>query len=251
MNVRSLLLAGIFAVFAAPDAQAFDVTFGSSWEGPAYELQVILDDYLGAGAIDVATDYEGYLPGDAVIPYWFDQMVDGILVTEIAGNRDTNVLGWHLEDELGVPSIDGIDDGVILSGTEGAGFQVFVDFGAPTKFGLWLDPNGPGDTNHAPQPELFFANRFYNDIGSDGSGAVHAPFDGDVQALIYNVSAIRGYPSYIVAWEDIDSGAPIQALCCSDTDNDYNDLVIEISAFSPVKTDVTSWGAVKGLFSDR
>ena len=38
---------------------------------------------------------------------------------------------------------------------------------------------------------------------------MHAPFDGDVQALIFNVSALRGYPSYIVAWEDNDSGSPL------------------------------------------
>lgn len=248
MHARALLLAASLSLTTASSAAAFSVTFGASWDGPAYELQVILDGYLGAGAIDVTTDYEGYLPGDAVIPYWFDENVDGILVTEIAGNRDTNILGWYVEDEMGPPNIDGIDDGVILSGSENPGATVFVDFGAPIKFGLWLNPNGTGDSNNAPEPELFFTNRFYNDLGPDGSGSPHPPFDGDVQALIYNVSAIRGYPSYIVAWEDLDSGAAIEPVCCSGTDNDFNDLVVEISAFSPVPTEVTSWGAVKNLY---
>ena len=249
MTLRYLVALALLCTVAAP-ASAFDVTFGASWDGPSYELQVVLDDYLGAGVVDAATEYEGYLPGDAVVPYWFDSLVDGIVVREIAGNRDTNILGWYVEDEAGIPLIDGVDDGVILSGTENPGETVFVDFGAPTKFGLYLNPNGTGDSNNAPEPELFFANRFYNDIGPDGSGAVHAPFDGDAQALIYNVSAFRGYPSYIVAWEDLDSGAAIQPACCTGTDNDYNDLVIEISAQSPVRTEVTSWGAVKTLYED-
>ena len=34
------------------------------------------------------------------------------------------------------------------------------------------------------------------------------------------------------------------------TDNDYNDLVVRITASSPVKTETSSWGQVKSLFQD-
>ncbi len=119
-----------------------------------------------------------------------------------------------------------------------------------TRFGLWLNPNGAGDANNAPEPELFFCNRFYNDIGPSGAGAIHEPTNGDPQILVYNISHLRfGVPTFVIACEDLDSGGEITAEGTGyGTDNDYQDMVIEISAISPVPVRATTWGRVKTLF---
>ncbi len=224
-------------------AAKFEVPWGESWEG--ISLQEVLDAEYGPGVIDALTDYLGY---DAVDPdpiYWEDDQLDGIIVTELAGFRDTNILGWYME-EFVPPVIDGVNDGVIFEGAHMAGQSVVVHFPlGTTRFGFWLNPNGTGDVYNAPEPEMFFSNRFYNDIGPSGT-AVHAPFDGDPQILVYNIAHLRfGVPTFLIVCEDLDSGGVIGPYS---TDNDYQDLVFEISAISPVPVRETTWGRVKTLF---
>ena len=242
-----LIGAALIASAGVAHAQ-FPITMGTSWDG--LSLQEILDLEYGPGVINVATDYEGYLPGDADPGYWEDLGVDAIIVREVAGYADANDLGWYLETLSGPPVIDGVDDGIILEGPISAGQSALVTFPAGViRFGLYLNPNGPDSGINAPEPELFFTNRFYNDLGPDGSGSPHPPFDGDVQCLIFNISDLRGRPAYVVAWEDLDSGAPISPTYNgSSTDNDFQDLVIEVEADSPVTIDESSWGRVKSLF---
>ena len=82
------------------------------------------------------------------------------------------------------------------------------------------------------------------------TGAIHAPTGGDPQALIFNITHLRnGVPTYVIAWEDIDSGSPLRDTYAPGfTDNDYNDLVVEIRANSPVKTEEATWGELKSRF---
>ncbi len=244
--VRLCLLILLIPAFAS----AFDVTFGTSWDN--VPLQDILDAEYGPGAIDVATQYEGYQVGDGDPTYWLDAGLDGLIIREIAGFRNRNTMGWYAEDLLGAPVIDGNDDGVVFDGPIGAGGTVTVNFpGGLTQFGFYLNPNGLQDGGaNAPEPELFFTNRFYNDLGANGGGSPHAPFDGDPQCLVFNVSHLHGgVPTYILAWEDLDYGGPISpSYSWTTTDNDFNDLVVEIQAISPVATENSTWGGVKALF---
>ncbi len=252
MRTRTLVTALVLGLsLSAAPALAFEVVFGTSWD--AIPLQTILDAEYGVGAIDATTGYEGYLPGDAVIPYWEDQFVDGILVREIAGYANKNILGWYVET-LGStpPSIDGIDDGVIFDGPMGPGATATLSFSTVTRFGLYLDPNGIQSGVNTPQGEFLFTNRFYNDIGEDGTITHHGPYDGDPQALIYNITHLRqGIPTFVIAWEDLDYGSMISPTWVDGmTDNDFNDLVIEISASSPVPVESVSWSQVKGLYQN-
>ena len=250
-SLRVFALSLIVLAFAAPAAMAqFSVTFDTSLDG--VPLQDILDAEFGPGAVDAATDYEGFLAGDGDPAYWEDLGAQSIIIREIAGFASSNVLGWYEETLTGAPVIDGVGDGIVFEGPLSDGATVTLDFGTVTRFGLYLNPNGAGDSNNAPEPELFFTNRFYNDLGPDGSGALHAPSDGDVQFLIYNVSAFRGTPAYIVAIEDLDYGSPLcnGVWSTNCTDNDFNDLVIELRAESPVEDAKSSFGAVKSLFND-
>lgn len=262
MHARAcgLLLASLLLLLSlAPSAHAvFDVAWGSSWDG--VPLQDIIDDFLSTqfpgsynpGDIDVFTNYEGYLPGDADLspkPYWEDSEFDGLLVQELAGYDDRNTFGWY---EIGFPDIDGFNDGVIFDGPASPGATATVTFAAPTQFGFWLNPNGELDSRGAPEPEIFYTDRTLNDIGPDGSGTIHGPENGDPQCLIYNVSYLYGRPAYILAWEDLDYGLEVSGTAGAHyTDNDFNDMVVLILASSPVPTDSSSWGQIKSLYGNR
>ena len=224
------------------------ITFGVSWDGPGNSLQDIVNSYVGSpGLINVHTDYVGAKPGDLDPWFWVGRIVPALLITEIAGNKDLNVLGWYKESG-GKPVIDGVDDGIVFTGSMGSGQSVVVTFpgGGLTKFGFWLDPRGARRASPG-QSGLFFTNRFYNDIGPGGTGALHAPFDGDVQALVFDVSKFKGPNTWLVCFEDIDAGLPITP-CCSGTDNDFNDMVFQVTALGATPTQPMSFGRLKALY---
>lgn len=243
--MKKLFLA-VALLTAATGAPAYEVHMGT-WSGVT--LQDVLDARYGPGAVEVEA-YFGSSPVDPAVPYWFDSNLGGLIFREIAGFLHNNTMGWYLEDGS-KPTIDGVDDGVIFNGLDGVGDDVVVNLDGQIKFGLWLDPNGPYDSHNAPQGEYFFTNRFYNDIGPHGDGTTfHGPFDGDPQALIYNLTPLNhGVPTFVVAWEDLDYGSEITLdYDPIGTDNDFTDMVIEIQAFSPVPTGKSSFGQIKGLF---
>lgn len=231
---RSIEFSGIIS-----NGAVFDVTFGDSWDGTP--LQQILDDEFGAGVVDAATGYEGFLCGDAITPYWFDNQVESWIVREIAGYSNQNEMGWYTET-YEMPDFTGTDFGLIFTGADGAGATAVINLPGVQRFGLWMNPRGAGDSTNAPEPEVFFTNRNYNDEGPDGTGpSPYAPGGGDPQALIYNVTEQRGYPAFIIAWEDLDYGSGITPdYTPNSTDNDFNDLVVEIRAESPVSAVVAN-----------
>jgi len=221
------------------------VVFGTSWDPPGQSLQNIVDAYLGApGALDVHADFIGARAGDLDPWFWVGSSFPALLVSEVAGNANSNQLGWYVET-LTMPTIDGIDDGIVFSGPQGDGANAIVVLppGA-NKFGFYLDP-APGD----PAPhQRFFSNRFHNDPGPDGAGALHSPFDGDVQALVFDVSRWKGPDTWLVCFEDLDYGKPVTA-CCAGTDNDFNDLVFEVRALGATPARSLTFGALKARFA--
>lgn len=220
------------------------VVFGTSWD--ATSLQQIVDEQYGAGHINVTTDYIGAHSGDPDPWFWIDQQVRALLIREVAGNANENSLGWYSEELTSAPVLDGVHDGLVFDGPSGPGSSVYVVFGGPhQRFGFYLNPNGPYSAMNAPEPEKFFTNRKWNDIGPDGSLALHAPVDGDVQALVFDVSPWTGIPNtWLVCFEDLDSGANIGP-CCSGTDNDFNDLVFEVTATGVTPIGPMTFGALK------
>ena len=220
-------------------------TFGTSWDGPANDLQHIVDSYLGvSGALNVHTDYVGAHDGDVD---WVGRSVPALLITEIAGNADTNELGWYLEDGL-TPRLDGVHDGVVFYGPQGAGSSTVVVFpNDQTKFGFYLDTHTMITTPSGRHDRIFFTNRHYNDPGLNGYGAIRAPYDGDIQALVFDVSRWKGPNMWLVAFEDLDAGGPITP-CCSGTDDDYNDFVFQVSSLGATPTTTLSFGALKARY---
>jgi hypothetical protein len=123
-----------------------------------------------------------------------------------------------------------------------------VFFSEPTKFGFYMNPNGTYGATNAPEPEKFFTNRKYNDRGPSGAGAVHAPFDGDVQALVYDLSTILNKENvWLVCFEDLDSG-PNPGPCCASTDNDFNDFVFEVHALGTTPAGAMTFGRLKAMY---
>jgi hypothetical protein len=245
--VSSLLVAAMPAIAPAAGAQV-PVVFGTSWDAPANSLQNIIDARYGAGNISVTTDYIGADAGDPDPFYWTGLGFTAYLVREVAGHAHNNVLGWYRETGA-PPVIDGIDDGIVFNGPDGSGAASMINFGVtPTDFGFWLNPNGPNAATNAPEPELFFSNRFFNDLGPNGAGAIHAPFDGDVQAIVFDVSAWTQPFTWLVCFEDLDYGAT-PGPCCATTDNDYNDLVFEVQVVPPVPVKAATWTGIKTLLS--
>lgn len=244
---KLVFLTTALALLASAPAPAYEVVMSSGWSG--ISLQEVLDLEYGPGVVDV-DNYFGSGPTDPDVPYWFDSNIGGLIFREIAGFLHRNTMGWYVENGT-KPVIDGIDDGVIFTGMDETGDQTTVNLPGEVQFGLWLDPNGPYDSHNAPQGEIFFTNRFYNDIGPDGSGTLfHGPDDGDPQALIYNLTPLnRGIPTFVVAWEDLDYGGELTLEYDPlGTDNDFTDLVVEVQAFSPVREETSSFGQIKGLF---
>jgi hypothetical protein len=245
---RALPAALLVAATVTPAFATSPVTvvFGASWDGPGKDLQSIVDARYGTGHIDVQHDYLGAHAGDPDPWFWVGDNVSALYLRAIAGNASRNVLGWYIEPEtLALPVIDGVDDGVVWSGAPSPNTSTIITFDKPhRKFGFYLDPNGPLDAPNAPQPERFYTNRFYNDRGPDGSGALHAPYDGDVQALVFDVSAWTQPNTWLVCFEDMDSG-PNPTACCTGTDNDFNDLIFEVHALGATPASLVSFGALK------
>jgi hypothetical protein len=245
------LFIGAVLCVAVPSQAAMTVVWGDSWDGPTQSLQAIVDGIYGAGQIDVKTDYLGAKASEPDPWFWLDNQFSALLVKEVAGNADRNQVGWY-EETGSVPVLlhDGQHDGLVFDGAAGAGVAAIVSFSKPmTRFGFYLNPNGPGDATNAPEPEKFYTNRTYNDLGPDGSGALHLPSGGDVQALVYDVSRFKGANTWLVCFEDLDSGATPGAMGQAQTDNDFNDFIFEVTAYGATPVQLLSFGGLKAKYA--
>jgi hypothetical protein len=257
---RYFVIAAAAACFAAflPMASAnatVPVSFGTSWDGPGKDLQSIVDALYGPGKLNVKTDYIGAHAADPDPWFWVGDHFPAMLLKEVAGNANRNTIGWYTEPVIfhaGQPPVlynDNIRDGIVFDGPAGAGAQAVITFRSVVKFGFYMNPNGPLNATNAPEPEKFWTNRFYNDLGPDGSGALHPPFDGDVQALVFDISKIVNVPdTWLVAFEDLDSGANPGPSSSCQTDNDYNDLVFELTALGATPVQPMSFGQLKARY---
>ena len=236
---------------AVPSQGAVSLVWGDSWDGPGRSLQSIVDGLYGAGQIDARTDFLGAKDGDPDPWFWLDNQFSVLLVREVAGNADRNQVGWYQEQgSIPVLKNDGVDDGLIFDGPAGAGATAIVSFSKPmTRFGFYLNPNGLRDATNAPEPEKFYTNRTYNDAGPNGSGALHLPLGGDVQALIYDISRFKGANTWLVCFEDLDSGANPGLLGQAQTDNDFNDFIFEVKAYGATPVQSLTFGGLKAKYT--
>ena len=240
--VRAIAFAVAAIALASPVHAVMPVVFGTSWDGPTKSLQAIVDARYGAGHIDVTRDFAGAHLDDVDPWCWTGDRFYAYMIREVAGNASRNSLCWYEENGTR-PVFPGA--GIVFDGPSGTGATNVITFTRPMlRFGFLMDPNGPLGATNAPQPELFFTNRRFNDAGPNGV-ALHAPVGGDVQALVYDVSPWAAPNTWLVCFEDLDSGAVPGPPGASDTDNDFNDMVFEVTVLSATPVTTLSFGALK------
>jgi hypothetical protein len=236
---------------AIPCQAAVAVVWGDSWDGPSKSLQSIVDGLYGTGKINVKTDFLGAKAGEPDPWFWLDKQFSALLVKEVAGNAKYNLVGWYQEKgTMPVLKNDCVEDGLVFDGPAGAGATAIVSFSkSMTRFGFYMNPNGLRDATNAPEPEKFYTNRTYNDAGPDGSGALHLPTGGDMQALVYDISRFKGANAWLVCFEDLDSGANPGPAGQAQTDNDYNDFIFEVKAYGATPVQALTFGALKSKYA--
>jgi hypothetical protein len=251
------LFIGIALCIAFPSHAAISVVFGESWEGPSRNLQAVVDGLYGAHQIDVKADFIGARAGDPDPWFWHDNRFSALQVTVVSGSGVYGQVGWY-EEKGKVPVLrdNGIHDGSLFNGQTRTGATAVMRFRKPvSRFGLYLIPGGPGgttvdcDPGDGFGPKRFYTNRSFNDAGPDGAGALHSPSGGDVQALVFDLSSLKGQGTWLVCFEKDDSGAMPGPPDLAQTDNDYSDLVLEVTALAWTDVAPLSFGGLKARYT--
>lgn len=271
-------------------AAPLQVTFGKRID----RLQDFVDRRYGRNRIDVKKDFLGARTGEIDPWFWVGDRIGVVRVRMLKRDAAGCAVGWYVEDGA-APGQPG--DGGALSFSSGRTRQdaIVTLPGMRTRFGFYLeaseateesgddddlgnghfasgDPGNEyatGGNGNGGAPggagRKFFTNRKLNDCGPGGQGAVHVPFDGDVQALIFDVSRWAGTDTWLVCFEDRDSGAmPDRDVIGVDSDeddrdhderrrsrvsdNDYDDVIFEVVAEGATPTRPMTFGALKVLY---
>jgi hypothetical protein len=221
---------------------------GPSRDGSLYNLQKKVDLLVGPGHIDVHRDFIGAKAGEADPWFWVNPGGRGVSVQLLERKSPHGEIGWYQETGT-APLIDGVHNGVALENWRLRGSRAMVHMPASvTRFGFYVEHQGGDDTTDEGVSYLYYTNRKLNDIGPHGRGAVHAPWDGDAQALIFDVSPWLGTNTWLVACEYSDSGCPV-GTGTGESDNDYCDILFTVTAAGgTTPTRASSFGAVKALW---
>lgn len=236
----------VLVLGASPSRAGVSVVMGESWQG-SDRLQRIVDATYGPGRIRVATDYVGARDGDPDPMVWFSSVWPILQVREVAGSGHRADLGWYLEPGNDQPPVlDGDNDGPVFKLENAPPSTSVLHFRLRgQRVGFYLHSR---DAGGAEGSRTFFTNRRFNDAGPGGTGAVHAPLEGgDVQALVYDVSAWTRPNTWLVCFEDRDSGHD-PGPCCATTDNDYADYVFEVRGEAATPNLSASFGVLKRIY---
>jgi hypothetical protein len=240
----ALLLAAAPAFAAAPVC----IVMGPSRDGSLQELQNKVDHLVGPGRVNVRTDFIGAHAGDPDPWFWFNNSGAHVVSVRLIDRKSPHAtVGWYTETG-GMPAIDGTHGGVALEDWRLRGSQVNLRLPPTvTRFGFYIDHQGGDDPADQGVTARYFTNRRLNDIGPQGRGAVHEPRDGDMQALIFNVSRWMGGTTWLVACEYSDSGCPVgTGPDCSD--NDFSDILFTVTADGTTPALSSTFARVKALF---
>jgi len=232
----------------ATAASPVPVAIGRSRDGTLWDLQRIVDRAFGVGRIDVRTGYIGAHAGDPDPWIWSTVPGKAIIMTLIAKKHPNGTLGWYCE-QGGVPSLHGAGDGIVLERSRLRSTPTALRLPSSVRnFGLYVEREpGSTDIDGDGAPNVYFSNRLLNDQGSHGAGALHAPFDGDVQMLVYDISRLTTSDTWLVAVEYSDTGDSIGTQD-GESDNDFSDFVFTISGVGVTPTQTSTFGRLKALY---
>jgi hypothetical protein len=177
------------------------VTFGD-----AHSLQSLVDRRYGSNHIDVTRDYIGARVNDIDPWFWVSNPSGVVRVNVVKRDADLSVVGFYLENG-GQPMVP--NGAELFFGPPSLPEQAIVVLpGLRARFGFYVDSPFPGPASGGPPgaTKRFYTNRLFNDRGPDGNGAIHPPLNGDVQALIFDVSPWAGPDTWLVCFDDLDTG---------------------------------------------
>ncbi len=236
-----LVSATVFAASPVP------IVVGPSRDGSLQDLQRKVDRIVGYGRVDVSRDFIGAKPGDPDPFSWTNLPGRGVTVQLLDRKGPRGTLGWYAEGS-GTPTIDGVGDGVVFAEYHMRGARSTVQIPASvTRFGFYVGYRASGSGENKAATGFYFTNRGLNDCGPQGQGALHAPYDGDTQMLVYDVSRWLGADTYLVACEASDTGCMI-GHGEGESDNDFSDLLYLVSALGATPTRTQSFAHLKSLF---
>ena len=224
------------------------VTIGGSRDGVLWDLQRVVDHAFGPGRIDVRTSYIGAHAGDPDPWMWNTVPGKAIVLTLLAKKHPNGTLGWYCE-QGSVPALNGVGDGLVLERSRLRATPTMLKLPpAVRRFGFYVErePGTPyidGDADAG----VYFSNRAYNDRGPHGAGSCHAPYDGDVQMLVYDISRLSAPDTWLVAVEYSDAGDPVGTQD-GQSDNDFSDIVFTITGVGVTPTQSTTFGRLKALY---
>ena len=262
-NVLLLLCLGAITGAPAAGSAPISVRFGRD----IWKLQDLVDRRYGKDQIDVTRDFIGASGGDIDPWFWVGSAGGAVRVRMLACNADRDIVGWYEEsgDQARLPD----DGGVLYSGVVGPEEETVVPLpGFRIRFGFYVDA-GASEGG----PKRFYTNRRFNDRGPDGTGAIHAPFDGDIQALMFDVSRWTEPNTWLVCFDDRDTGGDVAygegpdgrrkigAKCRTPreesdspaggarmSDNEFCDVVFEVRAEGATPARSVSFGGLKLLY---
>lgn len=224
-------------------ASPLTLIVGSSRDGTFNDLQKKLDRHLGAGRINARADFIGARSGDPDPWYWINPN-RSMVVTLIDRESPLARIGWYAEDH-GAPRLEGT---IIEKASTRGDARALRLPSSVSRFGFYLCCSTPGKGGSSPAREFTsYTNRLFNSPGPDGIGAQHAPYDGDVQMLVYDISRWVGPQTWLIACETSDSGSNI-GHGPDDSDNDYSDFIFTVSGVSTTPTAQTTFGRLKSRF---
>jgi hypothetical protein len=237
-----LTVAPAFALAPVP------ILIGPSRDGSLQDLQKKVDHLLGPGRVDVHTDFIGAQPGDPDPWCWVNSGSHLVSVKLIDRKSPHATVGWYA-DLGGAPAMDAAHAGVVLEDWRLRGSRATLRLPATvTRFGFYIDHQGGDEPADQGVTARYFTNRKLNDVGPQGRGAVHEPRDGDVQALIFDVSRWLGPNTWLVACEYSDSGCEV-GVSPDCSDNDFSDILFTVTAEGgPTPAASSTFGRVKALF---
>ena len=239
-----LLVTSLPAVAVSP----VTVTIGPSRDGVLHDLQRVVDGYFGPGRIDVRTGYIGARAGDPDPWMWSTVPGKSVLLTLLEKKHQSGTIGWYGE-QGSVPLLDGLDDGLVLERSRLRATPISLRMPTPVRrFGFYVarEPGGAG-IDGDPDAYTFFSNRVLNVANSSTTKASHAPWDGNVQMLVYDLSRLVAPDTWLVACEYSNTGRAI-GVDDGESDNDYSDILFIVSGVGVTPTQTSTFGRLKALY---
>jgi hypothetical protein len=215
-------------------------------------LQKQVDDLLGRGRVNVTRDWIGARLGDPD-PFTLSNSGRNLSITLVNVDTPDLSLGWYLENGS-APTIDGVDDAVLLNGLPRRGTEVLfrVPLSVP-RFGFYIadleDDDGDDDEE---APVLSYATRLWNqslELGDCPTIPVNA------RMLVFDVSRWKGPDTYLFAVEKPedhstgDSGDDDSFMFnAKEADYKYSNLLFLVSGVYVTGQRHLSFGQLKAIY---